>query len=204
MTELALSTWDMAVCLRYQAFGEMDDAASRVRLVTERMPVSTRGRHMQRCGYQVALLEQPSRPGPPMWGWRLGRVVYREQRGINERAARWARDDLVARREGLIDAGIDFLTRRDLCPYARQPGPETRGLDLRRGPKSVGDLADAHRRLVHPNNGRLPDSVWRTFGSFEQLQVEVLRRLAETEPRADVPQRAGHLAAVEMAQRCLG
>jgi hypothetical protein len=200
-TEFALSVWDLAVCLRCRAFGELDEAASCLRKVTARMPARARGRQMGRCGYRLAVLEEPGSAGPSRLAWQLYCVAYREQREFTEACARCAGDDRRSRYDQMITACVHFLTWRDLCPFARQPGPETRGLDLRRNRHPVEALINAYRRFAVPRRGDLPVTVWRWFDGFEELQVEALRQLAGTVLPADTPVRAGHRAAWEMARR---
>lgn len=192
----------LAASMRCQAMGAVTRADELLNTAAKALP-----RAFQRSvrGRWIAVL--PARPPDdvrvPLLIWRTARVIFREQRGLDEHRAR-LQPGRSTRQEVLVVAYVEFL-RWVACDYfLTADGVDARGIcfEVQSGP--LRQRATNLCRLADPTVPTLGQGVWRGTGGKVRLQAEALVLLAADDvvPQegpgalpADIPVRCGRTEA---------
>jgi hypothetical protein len=157
----------------------------------------------------VVLMPPPTaEPGVAWWIWQMARVIWREQRELEDLRARLRSED--SPRFDLTCAGIEYLRWVEFDPFVWcRPAVDgdRAGVDRRRS--DLCARANRLRKFAEPTATDLSASVWRHLDGYRGLRGEALTWLAHHDlvPWASgnaladaVPVRLGRLRAWDYAR----
>ena len=204
--ELVTLQLAVAVSMKCQAVGRATWADERLDMAARALPTAFRRSVRGRC---FAVLPAPPHDDDliPMLVWRTARVIYREQRGLDEHRARLRRGRLSPH-EILVVAFVEFLRWVECDYFLTTHHVDGRGICFEPLSASIRQRATDLCQLAEPTAGSIPEGVWRGSGGTARLRTEafVLLAAGDLVPREGpgalspaVPARRGRVEAYRRA-----
>lgn len=173
-----LVTLQLAVAesMRCQAEGWATSADERLDMAARALPTAFRRSERGRC---FAVLPAPPHDDDviPMLVWRTARVIYREQRGLDEHRAR-LRPGRLSPHEILVVAFVEFLRWVECDYFLTTHHVDGRRICFEPRSASIRQRATDLCQLAEPLAGSIPAGVWRGSGTA-RLRTEALVLLAD-------------------------
>lgn len=197
---------EIAESMHCQARGSVVAADARLAAAARALPAAYRYSVRGHC-FAVLPAHPPNDQIIPLLIWRTARVIFREQRGLDEHRGR-LRPGRLSALEILVVAYVEYLRWVDCDYFLTAPGVDVRDIPYEAQSGLLRDRATDLCRLAEPASPAVTEWPWRRSGGKPRLCVEALVLLAagtlvpERGPGAlplDVPVRCGRIEAYRRA-----